>query len=537
MIEESDEQGNRGIGDYWAMVVRRRWAILLPLFVCWLTVWCLSWLIPSSYKSEAQILVEQQKVPEQYVVRNVNVSLQDRLQSMTAQILSRTRLQATINRFHLYEGHRRFSMSDDPVEQMRKDIKIALVDSAERPGQLTSFKITYSAGSPGLAQEVNSELTSLFIDENLKFEQQMSESTNTFLQTQLTEARTKLEEQEAKVRAFKAAHFGDLPSESESNTTILSGLQSQLQESQRALDSAKQRRLYLESMQQEYQAAQSRVNADSGSSNGLQEINEELVSLRQKLEDARSRLTEEHPDVIALRDKIAKKEKLKKEMQAELSAHPDAAPRAPRAGETGAGDAGERTGAGSLIQVQSQLKAIRLEVENSEARVKDLESQISVYRGRLNMTPQTEQQLADVSRGYEESKANYNSLLAKQNQSQLATSLAQRQQGEQFRVLDSPSLPLKPAAPNHLLLSLGGLLGGLVLGLIIAAILEMMNVLVRQQSDIERIAQVRVLVGIPHITAAGEERQKFARHRMELSAVAAMGFLIVVGNLIAFYKS
>ncbi len=519
------------------MVVRRRWAILLPLFVCWLMVWCVSWLIPSSYRSEAQILVEQQKVPEQYVVRNVNVSLQDRLQSMTAQILSRTRLQATINRFHLYEGHRRFSMTDDPVEEMRKDIKIALVDSAERPGQLTSFKITYSAGSPQLAQEVNSELTSLFIDENLKFEQQLSESTTTFLQTQLTEARAKLEEQEARVRAFKAAHFGDLPSEAETNTTILSGLQSQLQESQRALDSAKQRRLYLESLQQEYQAAQARANTDNTSSTGLQEINEELAALRQKLEDARSRLTEEHPDVIALRDKVAKKEKLKKEMQAEVSGHPDGGARPPRVGDPTAGDTGERGGASSLIQVQSQLKAIRLEVENSETRVKDLESQIATYRNRLNMTPQTEQQLADVSRGYEESKANYNSLLAKQNQSQLATSLAQRQQGEQFRVLDPPSLPVKPAAPNHLLLSVGGLLGGLVLGLIIAAVLELTNVLVRQQTDIERIAQARVLVGIPHITAAGEEQQKFARHRLELGAATVMGFLIVAGNLIAFYKS
>ena len=209
------------------------------------------------------------------MVRNVNVSLQDRLQSMTAQIFSRTRLQATINRFHLYEGHRRFSMTEDPVEEMRKDIKIALVDSAERPGQLTSFKITYSAGSPQLAQEVNSELTSLFIDENLKFEQQLSESTTTFLQSQLTEARAKLEEQEAKVRAFKAAHFGDLPSEAETNATIFRDCKVSCR-SRARLDGAKQRRLYLESLQQEYQAAQAKTNTDNSSSTALQEINEEL---------------------------------------------------------------------------------------------------------------------------------------------------------------------------------------------------------------------------------------------------------------------
>ena len=534
--EELDDQPSRGPADYWAMALRRRWAILIPLFVCWLVAFCVSWLIPSSYKSEALILVEQQKVPEQYVLRNVNVTLGDRLQSMTQQILSRTRLQATINRFHLYTTHQRFTLTEDPVERMRKDIKISLVDSPARPGQLTSFKIDYSAASPQLAQEVNSELTSLFIDENLKFEQQLSESTTSFLQSQLADARAKLEEQEAKVRAFKASHFGDLPSEADTNAQILSGLQSQLQDSERALDGARQRKLYLESLQQEYQAAQAKMSTDNPSATSLQAINEELTALRQKLEDARSRLTEEHPDVIALKEKVAKTEKLKKELQAEMGSRAET-PKAPKSLDPNSDEPSERSGTASLMQVQSQLKAVNLEVQNSEQRVKELESQISMYRTRLNLTPQTEQQLADVSRGYEESKANYNSLLQKQNQSQLATSLEQRQQGEQFRILDPPSLPDRPSAPNHLLVSLAGLSVGAVIGLILAAILEMMNVLVRQQADVERIAQVRVLVGIPHLTAAGEDREKFVRHRMEMGIAAAMAFVILVGNLIAFYKS
>src|SRR5215469_8671949 len=103
---ELEDRVSRGLADYWAIAVRRRWTILLPLFLCWGLVWGLSWLLPSTYKSEALILVEQQKVPEQYVVPNVTVSLQDRLQSMTQQILSRTRLQTTIDRFHLYPAPR-----------------------------------------------------------------------------------------------------------------------------------------------------------------------------------------------------------------------------------------------------------------------------------------------------------------------------------------------------------------------------------------------------------------------------------------------
>ncbi len=120
MFEEVQDPKAAGLDDYWAIVRRRRWWILLPLSVCWLVVWVVSWLLPATFQSDALILVEQQKVPEQYVVPNVSVSLQERLQSMTQQILSRTRLQATIDRFHLYArdgGLLSKWQATDPVDQ------------------------------------------------------------------------------------------------------------------------------------------------------------------------------------------------------------------------------------------------------------------------------------------------------------------------------------------------------------------------------------------------------------------------------------
>jgi polysaccharide chain length determinant protein (PEP-CTERM system associated) len=532
---ELDDQVSRGLADYWAIAVRRRWTILLPLFLCWAIAWGGSWLIPPKYKSEALILIEQQQVPEQYVVPNVTVNLQDRLQSMTQQILSRTRLQATIDRFHLYQSRHGLVPAGDAVEQMRKDIKIDLVDSAARPGQLTAFKIDYSAGSPPLAQQVNSELTSLFIEENLKMQQQLSESTTAFLQSQLAEARIKLEEQEAKVRAFKASHFGDLPSQSEANVQILSGLQTQLLSTQRDLDGAKQQKLYLESLQQQYQSAQASMGSENSAASSPQELQKELTDLRHQLEDARSRLTEDHPDVIALENKIAKKEKLEKDLEAQIASHPESGKGTNTADPSVAAEV-QHGSTTPMMQVQSQLKAIKLEIENYEQHANNLETQISSYRTRLNLTPQTEQELADVSRGYEESKANYNSLLQKQNQSQLATSLEQRQQGEQFRILDPPSLPDRPSAPNRLIISLAGLMLGAVLGLGLAALLEMTIVLVRQEKDLEGILPTRVLVGIPHLNAPGEDRFNIIFRRLEVGTVAVMALLILAGSLYTFYK-
>jgi polysaccharide biosynthesis transport protein len=539
MIDEQlDDKPSRSLDEYWAIVRRRRWYIILPVFVIWALVWVGSWLIPSVYQSEALILVEQQKVPEHYVIPNVTVNLQDRLQSMTQQILSRTRLESVIKHFRLYPTRLSGSLTqaDDPVEQMRKDIAIELVEAPGRAGQLTAFKIRYSADSPRLAQQVNSELTSLFIDENLKSQQQLSESTTAFLQTQLADARTKLEEQEAKVRAFKANHFGNLPTQVETNVQILSGLQGQLQSTQRALDGANQQRLYLESLQQEYQSAQ--ASSDNGNSGEVSAdtLNEDLLDARRKLQESQSRYTEEHPDVVKLKDKVAKLEKLKEEKDSESALNAEQS-KATSETDPGAAAGVQHRSTSAMMQVQSQLKANRLEIQNYQQREEKIESDIAMYQARLNLTPATEQELADISRGYEESKTNYNSLLQKQNQSQLATSLEQRQQGEQFHILDPPSLPPRPSAPNHLVISIAGLIIGLVVGAGLTALLEMTNIRVRQEKDLEDVIPLKVLVGIPHLGVPGEDGARTRFRRIELGAAVVIALLVLVGNFVAFYKS
>ena len=188
------------------------------------------------------------------------------------------------------------------------------------------------------------------------------------------------------------------------------------------------------------------------------------------------------------------------------------------------------------MQLRSQLKANALEIQNYQHRERSIESEMAAYKARLNITPETEQELADISRGYEESKANYASLLQKQNQSQLATSLSQRQQGEQFRVLDPPSLPEKPATPNHLLWSLGGLVFGGIVGVGLILFQELTNVRVRQEKDLSELVPARVLVCIPHLGTPEEAQFAVASRRREVAAAVAMVLLMVAGNFYAFYK-
>jgi polysaccharide chain length determinant protein (PEP-CTERM system associated) len=531
LAEELDEPVFLSWEEYWAIAVRRRWWILLPLFLGWAAVWGASWFLPVTYQSESLILVEQQKVPDQYVVPNVTSDLQRRLQSLTEQILSRTRLQATIDRLHLYSRSGGGLNSGDPVEQMRNDIKIELVSAPDHPGEYTAFKMRYSAASPELAQKVNGELSSLFIAENINTQRQLSENTTAFLESQLADARANMAEQEAKVAAFKEKHLGELPSQLESNMQILSGLQSQLQSAQQTLDAAKQQKLYLESLLQQYQSVQASMVGGGSAAESPQT----LETMRLKLQDLQSRYTAEHPDIIALKEKIAQAEQLKKQAESQMAAiQKDGKPG--NAVDPAAAVEMQHGSPTPIMQVQSQLKANQLEISNIQQHERDLESQITGYQARLNLTPETEQQLTAISRGYEESKTNYNSLLQKQMQSQLATSLEQRQQGEQFRIVDPPSLPKKPSAPNHLWFSLGGLLVGISLGLGLTALLEMTDVRVRQEKDLVGIIPVSVLVGIPHLSTPGETHSRVVRWWKELGAAAALVVLIILGNLYAFIK-
>jgi polysaccharide chain length determinant protein (PEP-CTERM system associated) len=531
LAEELDEPVFLSWEEYWAIAVRRRWWILLPLFLGWSAVWGASWFLPVTYQSESLILVEQQKVPDQYVVPNVTSDLQRRLQSLTEQILSRTRLQATIDRLHLYSRSGGGLNSGDPVEQMRNDIKIELVSAPDHPGEYTAFKMRYSAASPELAQKVNGELSSLFIAENINTQRQLSENTTAFLESQLADARANMAEQEAKVAAFKEKHLGELPSQLESNMQILSGLQSQLQSAQQTLDAAKQQKLYLESLLQQYQSVQASLVGGGSAAESPQT----LESMRLKLQDLQSRYTAEHPDIIALKEKIAQAEQLKKQAESQMAAIQKDGKTGTAVDPAAAGEV-QRGSPTPIMQVQSQLKANQLEISNIQQHERDLEAQITGYRARLNLTPETEQQLTAISRGYEESKTNYNSLLQKQMQSQLATSLEQRQQGEQFRIVDPPSLPKKPSAPNHLWFSLGGLLFGASLGLGLIALLELTDVRVRQEKDLVGIVPVSVLVGIPHLSTPGETRSRVRRWWRELGAATALIVLIVLGNLYAFIK-
>jgi polysaccharide chain length determinant protein (PEP-CTERM system associated) len=496
-------------------------------------VWSASWVLPSQYKSGTLILVEQPSMPKDYVTPNITDDLQTRLASITQQILSRSRLLHIIDELNLYADTRSRLNDDERVERMRKDIDIELVKDVY--GHITSFNIFFSSRDPHVAQQVTGELTNLFISENLELRQQKSEDTTKFLEQQLEAARQNLAEQEEKVRIYKDQHLGELPSQLNSNVQILSGLQSQLQSEEDGLNADRQQNAYLQSMLEQSRALERTSKSGDSTPVGIPALDQELEKLRAQLADLSSHYTDRHPDVRKLKDQIAKTEKMRDQALVNLKAGATTTSgtgNQPAATEDDLGS----TGGAATIQLQGQLKSNQIDMANKEHEIAALKAKIDGYQSRLNEEPAREQQFADLTRGYEQSKANYDDLLKKKNSSQMATSMELLQQGEHFQMIDPPSLPAKPDFPNRLKFCGIGLGIGIALGGVLAGGMEFLDDRLYDEKALKDLLPIAVISEIPPITSPSEERRQERKLWMGWVTAGIVFATVLAGSAISFLR-
>lgn len=534
MIGPTSQQAQEApnLRHYWEILNRRRMLLVIPLFVGWLAVWGASWVLPPRYKSSTLILVEQPTMPKDYVVPNVSENLQERLQSITQQILSRSRLLHIVDEMNLYANERSRLSPDEIVDRMRKNIDIELVRGSDN--RITAFNVYYTADNPRVAQEVTSKLTNLFINENLEVRQQESEGNTKFLEDQLQSARQTLEAQEGKVREFKALHGGELPSQLNSNVQILAGLQTQLQAESEALNASKQQRVYLETLLTQYRVLRPPKDRDAPKG-GIAELDDQIDKLKTELRNLSSTYGEKYPEIHKVKDEIAKAEGQRSQLLADQKSK-DNKPQPNTQMPDSVTDAASTRDPSSFAQLQSQMQANQIEIKNREQTIATLTARINEYQARLNQEPIREQQLADLTRGYDQSKVSYDDLLKKKNDSAMATSMELLQQGERFRILDAPSLPLKPSFPNRLKFCGIGLLVGLAFGAVCAWGAEMMDDRVYSEMELRKLLPVSIVSELPLISGPTDERDQQRRDWLGWVATAGVLVMILAGSAISYWK-
>jgi succinoglycan biosynthesis transport protein ExoP len=189
------------------------------------------------------------------------------------------------------------------------------------------------------------------------------------------------------------------------------------------------------------------------------------------------------------------------------------------------------------LQLQGQLRASQNEIANREQAIADLKSRNGEYQRRLNSEPASEQQLAELTRGYDQSKANYDDLLKKENESQMATKMEHLQQGERFTILDPPTLPLKPAFPNRLKFCGMGIAAGIFLGALVVGLMEFLDDRLHSDKEIKKLLPTAVISEVPEILTAADEQH--IRRKVALGwAVAALVFVtILAGSAFSYMHS
>lgn len=466
------------LADYLEILRRRIWFIVVPFVVVLLgiSVYCL--FAPREYKASTLVLVTPQRVPEAFVPTTVTARIEERLQTIAQEVMSRTRLEQIINEMRLYQKERKSMSAEEVVELMQKNIKLELPTKKEEKGY---FTINYTGEDPQVVTSVANRLASLFIEENLKVREQQAMGTTEFLSTELTSVKANLDAQEAQISQYKKRYMGELPEQRDTNLKIYEQLQVQAQRAGESLRAAQDRKLFLQKQLSDMESGAAAVSlpgkdgrtADGKAAEGAGSYESQKESLTRQLQDLRTKYTETHPDVIATKKKLADLEKNRDTYSIA---------RDPR-----------------YREAKSQLAATELEIKRLRGESEQIAKQINSYRARIEMVPMREQDMASLMREYHNTKETYERLLKKSQDAQQAENLERRQKGEQFKIIDPARVPEKPSSPNIPRLYLVGLVLGVAAGFATAFLMEQSDRTFHEATDLEQTFGLKVLANIPRI--------------------------------------
>jgi len=416
----------------------------------------------------------------------VTEDLNHRLASMQEQILSRTRLEPIIEKFGLYPELRGKVHIEDLVERLRTSIVVTPLVSMQgtQNQSLPGFYVSVAFNNPQLGQQICSEITSMFMEQNAQALEQQATRTTSFLSQQLNEAKTKLDAQDAKLAQFKNQYLGSLPEEEQTNLSLLMGMNSQLEANTQALSRAQQDKAFNESLLNQQQANLEVVQHQPGKN--PETLDQQLNELQGQLTVLQARYTAEHPDVIKIKNSI---QEVKKRMAEE--------PKTDSSGNENTQTPRRETP--QMQQLRAKLHQDEVNIADLSKRQAQIQNQIGLLQARVQASPVVEQQYKEMTRNHQSALDFYNELLKKSNNSEMARDLQHQQEGEQFRVLDPPSLPDKPSFPKKPYFLGGGLGAGFAMGVGILALIAFSDRSIYTERDVELCLQLPVLGLIPNL--------------------------------------
>ena len=478
--------------------------------------------LPDLYKANAIVLVER-PLSESFVRPADTGELETRLHVIKQEILSRDRLTALVNQFNLYPELRKKTSFEDVLNQTRHDIVMEPNGPEQVSGRskTVTFTLSYTGTDRDTVAKVTNAIAAFYVDQNDLMRSEEAIRTTQFLKAQVDEAKRLLDQQEVSLRAYTSVHAGELPQSVGLNLATLERLNTQLRlNGEQQLKTIEQRERLLDDLPEIDRASSAVATGtdvpDAPSKDWLEQMRR-IESLKGELAQAEARFSAKHPDVLRLKEEIASLERDAAEQQsrdaaaqqAQAAAAPSGAAPAPR----------RRT-----------IESLDAELEKLKKEDTELRQVIAATERRLDNVPGTQQEFTLIQRDSQAAKDNYDQILRKLEEAQLAENVEMDRQGERFRVLE-PAVPAEgPEAPNRLRL--------LIMGLLLAAAVAAASVLIAEQldtsfhnvDDLRAFTTLPVLATIPSFGPTPMRRRAFRT----LAAVGAMVGIVLVATLAAY---
>lgn len=547
--------------NYILSAIRRRiWYFLIPTVLISVAALAVAVYLPPVYRSEGTILIEAQGIPQDFVRTTVNSYIDQRLQTISQIVQSRSNLVSLLNQFNLYAKDREDDTTAELVDRMRENIFTETIAGVDPDTGKETVTVAYTVGfqgeNPRQVREVANRLISLYLEENMKTRTEQAETTYKFLEERLAELEAEIKNTEAKLAEFKEEHLHTLPELMELNLNNLERTRDNIAARQELIKSLINRQVVLEeqlgviepnfsntstqteveSLRNQYVALKATLSPNHpdvirlksqleslgavvDSEGALEEKNDELIIKRQQLATAESKYADKHPDVVRLRKEVAELEKSIDELgELQTIGVPgkDAKPTNP-----------------AYLDLSMQIRANKGDIEKEKLALDKLEEKYQEIEARVEATPRVEQQYLSLQRNYRQAQAKYSETLAKLQAANEGVELEEENIAEKMTLIDPPQTPEKPHKPNRMLIVLAGVILALMSGVGCGVLAEFLDQSVHSTKDVSQLAQAPMLAVIPRIRSR-EDRRK-ARMRTILLTSLAVGGLLALLAAVHFF--
>ncbi|MCG7896830.1 MAG: lipopolysaccharide biosynthesis protein [Candidatus Thiodiazotropha weberae] len=504
-----EEEELLGIGDYLAILKRRKKQLIVPAVIILLVSIVLAVALPSIYRAEATILIEQQEIPNELVRSTVTSFAGERIQVISQRVMTTENLGKIIDNYGLYQSDKENTSITILAENLSEEIELEMISAdvvdprSGRPTTATiAFTLAFSNENPRIAQKVTNELVSLFLDENLRQRTKSALETSSFLSAEAERLNVEISELESSLADFKELHVNNLPELQQLNIQLMERNERELSEVLQQIRNLEERKIYLRS-----ELAQMSTTTDiyNSSGNRVMGTEDRLRTLQTEYLALATRYTEEHPTIIKIKDEI---KILKKELGDDIKNV-------------------TQTDNPAYLQLETQLNAAESELVSLNNLKHELKEKLHDFESRLIQSPQVERKYLNLTRDYENALAKYQEVKAKQLEAQLAESLERERKGERFSLIEPPQLPEEPDSPNRLAVLFLGLVFSIMGGLGNVILQESIDQSIYGAKGIQDVTKLQPLAVIPYIETNKEEKKHTAN-----STIIIVSIFLVIGCIV-----